>query len=193
MAKEKSRFVAGDYDMNLLNYLGVDFLRSCVKESDLAVETAQKCREDVRNKALATVGVLSTFIVALFVALYTITAPNGIALYSIVLMMAVFGYGVVRLFFGIIFEQKNYNGGATLSSLLHQDVLDGLADATKDEKERLQLHLFYQVGAKETAFNNINKVTKDMQDCYKSAMTTVVSLSSSVIIAYLVLCALCQA
>jgi len=193
MSKQKQKFTAGEYSVPMLNYLGEDFLRSCVKESDLSVETAQRCGKEVRDKALATIGVLSTFMVALFVATYSIGGANVKAVYCMAVMMAVFGYGVARLFKGIIFERKNYNGGSTLSYLLHQDVLDGLEQSANNEKERLLLHLFYQLGSKETAFNNINKATEDMQGCYKKTMTTVVVLFASVVIAYLFLCALCQA
>lgn len=80
--------------------------------------------------------------------------------------MAVFGYGILRLFCGIIYNKENQNGGNTLSILLNQETLDGLSSA-KDEAERVRLFLFYSLGQKEFVCNKIDEETARMQGCYK--------------------------
>ena len=189
MAKEKQKFTAGEYSIPMLNYLGEDFLRSCVKESDLSVETAQRCGKEVRDKALATIGVLSTFMVALLVAIYSISSPSRELLFCMFLVALVFAYGTVRLFYKIVFEKKNYTGGSTLSYLLHQNVLNAL-EMAENEEERLLLHLFFQLENKEAACNAIDEETSKMQDSYKETMKTVLILTFSIIAGYPLLCLL---
>lgn len=42
MAKKTSKFKSGEYSLPMLEFLGEDILRESVKESDIAIETAQK-------------------------------------------------------------------------------------------------------------------------------------------------------
>ena len=178
--------------MPMLEILGEDVLREGIKESDLAIETAQRLSGEVRSKALGTVGVLATFVVALFVATYEIPQANWLFHTCCVCLMAVFGYGIMNLFWGIIYNKENQNGGSTLSYLFNQATLDGLA-AAKDDAERVRLFLFYSLGQKEAVCNKIDEETGRMQACYKNTMTWVFFLATGVLILYGLARLLCQA
>ena len=189
MTKKSSKFNEGDYSLPMLEFLGEDVLRESLKESDLAIETAQRLSGEVRSKALGTVGVLATFVVALFVATYEISQDNWRFHDCCICLMAVFGYGIMRLFWGIIYNKENQNGGSTLSYLFNQDTLDGLA-AAKDDAERVRLFLFYSLGQKEAVCNKIDEETGRMQACYKNTMTWVFFLAIGVLILYGMACLL---
>ena len=192
MAKKAPKFKAGDYDTDLLNFLGEDILKECVKESDLAIEASQRLSGEVRSKALATVGVLATFIVALFVATYEVKNA-GMAFHVCCLcLMAAFGYGVYHLFWGVIYDKENQNGGNTLSNLLNQETLDGLVLA-KNEAERTQMFLFYGLGQKEYVCEQIDEETTRMQTCYKNTMTVVSIATIGILIVYATVSWLCLA
>ena len=187
MAKKESKHKAGDYSLSMLEFLGEDILRESIKESDMAIETSQRLCGEVRTKTLGTIGVLATFMVAMFVAIYEIPQNNLWFHVCCICLMAVFGYGIIRLFWDIIYNKENQNGGSTLSYLLPQSVLDGLATA-KDEKERTLLFLFYELGRKEEVCNKIDAETGRTQNCYKSTMTLVFVLALSVLILYALVC-----
>ena len=192
MTKKSSKFKEGDYSLPMLDFLGEDILRESVKESDLVIETAQRLSGEVRSKALGTIGVLATFAVALFVATYEIPQANWLFHDCCICLMAVFGYGIMRLFWGIIYNKGNQNGGSTLSYLFNQATLDGLT-AAKDDAERVRLFLFYSLGQKEAVCNKIDEETGKMQACYKSTMTWVFFLATGVLILYGLVCLLCRA
>lgn len=192
MVKKAPKFKAGDYDTELLNFLGEDILRECVKESDIAIETAQRLIGEVRTKGLATVGILSTFVVALFVASYEIACSSMAFRICCLCLMAIFGYGIIQLFGGIIYNKENQNGGSTLSYLLNQETLNGLS-AVNDGTERTRLFLFYCVGRKESACNAIDEETGRMQSCYKRTMTIVSFGTLLLLILYALVCLLCRA
>ena len=187
MEKKSSKYKEGDYSLPMLEFLGEDILRESVKESDLAIETSQWLSREVRTKALGTIGVLATFVVALFVATYEIPQDNLWFHVCCVCLIAVFGYGIIRLFWDIIYNKENHNGGSTLTYLFPQGVLDGLA-AAKDNAERTRLSLFYELGRKEEVCNKIDKETGRMQNCYKSTMTWVSFLTLGVLILYAMAC-----
>lgn len=182
MTKKRLKFKVGENPLPMLTSIGEAILRECVKESDLAIETSQRLGGEVRTKALGTIGVLSTFVLALFVATYSIPKMGGVLYSELILLMVILGYGIMHLFGGIIYNKKNQNGGSTLSYLLNQDTLDGLTK-TKDEKERICLFLFYEINRKETTCDAIDSETINKQQCYKRVMR-VVSLSTIIIIIF---------
>ena len=96
MAKKKNknqfhqipkRFVEGDYNQEFLNFLGKDLLRDFLADNDLAIAEAQKFSSEVREKALQTVGLLATFALAIFVALYSIKNLSIIASATMVVIL----------------------------------------------------------------------------------------------------------
>jgi len=81
------RYVEGDYNQEILNFLGEDVLRDFLADNNLAIAEAQKFSSEVREKALHTIGLLATLAVALFVALYSIEglSPWGSIAISIII------------------------------------------------------------------------------------------------------------
>ena len=173
MKQEKERFVAGEYTPQLLTSIGEIILRDYVEESNLAISNSQRYNSEVRTKALGTVGLFTTIIIALFVALYSIGDLGLLTKAFLIFVIFTFGHGLYRIFKDIVYSKTNYNGGSTLTYLLPQNIIDSLTTASSGN-EKVCLHLYYMLERKEETCNDIDKETGRMQECYVKALNKVI-------------------
>lgn len=163
------RYVEGDYNQELLNFLGEDMLRDFLADNNLAIAEAQKFSSEVRGKTLHTIGLLATLALALFVALYSI---EGLFLWGRIAISIIIGItmiGMLWLFNGIVWEKENQFGGNSLKYLLPQTAIDRL-DNTRNEKEKMCQHLYLMLKDKEEVLDAATAEVTRMQKCYKQAM-----------------------
>lgn len=163
------RYVEGNYNQGLLNFLGEDVLRDFLADNNLAIAEAQKFSSEVREKALHTIGLLATLAVALFVALYSIKGLSTWGSIAISVIIGITVIGMLRLFNGIVWEKTNQFGGNSLKYLLPQTTIDRL-DNTRNEKEKMCQHLYLMLKDKEDVLDASTAEVVRMQKCYKQAM-----------------------
>lgn len=163
------RYVEGDYNQDILNFLGEDVLRDFLADNNLAIAEVQKFSSEVRGKALHTIGLLATLAVALFVALYSIEGLSPWGSIAISIIISVIIIGMIWLFNGIVWEKENQFGGNSLKYLLPQTTIDRL-DNTRNEKEKMCQHLYLMLKDKEEVLDAATAEVARMQKCYKQAM-----------------------
>lgn len=177
MAKKKNKnqlhqipkkFVEGDYNQEFLNFLGKDVLRDFLADNNLAIAEAQKFSSEVREKSLQTIGLLATFALAIFVALYSIQDLTIIASVTMVAILCILAIGMYIIFNEIIKEKKNHFAGNSLRYLLPQTTIDRLAN-TIDEKEKMCQHLYLMLKDKEEVLDAATAEVEKMQKHYKRA------------------------
>jgi len=163
------RYVEGDYNQEILNFLGEDVLRDFLADNNLAIAEAQKFSSEVREKALHTIGLLATLAVALFVALYSIEGLSPWGSIAISIIIGIIVIGMIWLFNGIVWEKENQFGGNSLKYLLPQTTIDRLNN-TRNEKEKMCQHLYLMLKDKEEVLDAATAEVARMQKCYKHAM-----------------------
>lgn len=163
------RYVEGDYNQELLNFLGEDVLRDFLADNNLAIAEVQKFSSEVRDKALHTIGLLATLALALFVALYTIKGLSAWGCFAFCVIIAIIGVGIFKLFNGIVWEKTNQFGGNSLKYLLPQTTIDRMAN-TDNEKEMICQHLYLMLKDKEEVLDAATAEVERMQKCYKQTM-----------------------
>ena len=163
------RYMEGDYNQELLNFLGEDVLRDFLADNNLAIAEARKFSSEVREKALHTIGLLATLAVALFVALYSIEGLSPWGSVAICIIIGITVIGMLWLFNGIVWEKTNQFGGNSLKYLLPQTTIDRLNN-TRNEKEKMCQHLYLMLKDKEDVLDAATAEVARMQKCYKQAM-----------------------
>ena len=200
MAKKKNknqfhqipkRFVEGDYNQEFLNFLGKDLLRDFLADNDLAIAEAQKFSSEVREKALQTVGLLATFALAIFVALYSIKNLSIIASATMVVILCILAVGMYIIFKEIIIEKKNHFAGNSIRYLLPQTTIDRLVNAI-DEKEKMCQHLYLMLRDKEEVLDAATAEVERMQKHYKRATKFMLQYSAILITLSLLVSVCCR-
>lgn len=184
------RFVEGDYRQEFLNFLGEDVLRDFLSDNNLAIAEAQKFSSEVREKALQTMGLLATFALAIFVALYSIPGLSIIAGATMIILLFILAIGMYIIFNEIIKEKKNQFAGNSIRYLLPQATIDRL-DNTSNEDEKMCQHLYLMLKDKEEVLDAATAEVERMQKHYKRA-TRFILRSSAILITLSLLASLCS-
>jgi len=183
-------FFEGDYNQEFRNFLGEELLRNFLADNDLAVAEAQKFSSEVREKALQTIGLLATFSLAIFVALYSIQGLSIIAGITMSVLLFILAVGMYAIFKGIIWEKKNQFAGNSIRYLLPQTTIDRLVN-TRNEEEKVCQHLYLMLKDKEEVLDAATAEVDRMQQCYKRAMKFMLQ-STALLLTLSLLVSLCS-
>ena len=185
------RFVEGDYSQEFLNFLGKDVLRDFLDDNNLAIAEAQKFSSEVREKAQQTMGLLATFALAIFVALYSIKSLSIIGSATMVALLCILAIGMYIIFKEIIKEKKNHFAGNSIRYLLPQTTIDRLAN-TDDEDEKMCQHLYLMLKDKEEVLDATTSEVKRMQKHYKRATRFMLQATAILLTLSLLISLWCQ-
>ena len=138
-----------------------DMLRFVIEESNLAVSEAQSRNNEVRDKSLQVIALISAVLVA--VAASIISSPERRdLLWPFILIL---GYPVITLTLANVINKRNMSAGSVASSMLSKAVRMSLSQYKG--KKRLLMFLALQAPRKEAARNILNKEVEKRQAYFK--------------------------
>ena len=141
-----------------------DMLRFVIEESNLAVSEAQSRNNEVRDKSLQVIALISAVLVA--VAASIISSPERRdLLWPFILIL---GYPVITLTLANVINKRNMSAGSVASSMLSKAVRMSLSQCKG--KKRLLMFLALQIPRKEAARNILNKEVEKRQAYFKGIM-----------------------
>lgn len=141
-----------------------DMLRFVIEESNLAVSEAQSRNNEVRDKSLQVIALISAVLVA--VAASIISSPERRdLLWPFILIL---GYPVITLTLANVINKRNMSAGSVASSMLSKAVRMSLSQYKG--KKRLLMFLALQAPRKEAARNILNKEVEKRQAYFKGIM-----------------------
>ena len=141
-----------------------DMLRFVIEESNLAVSEAQSRNNEVRDKSLQVIALISAVLVAVVASIISSPERRDL-LWPFILIL---GYPVITLTLANIINKRNMSAGSVASSMLSKAVRMSLSQYKG--KKRLLMFLALQAPRKEAARNILNKEVEKRQAYFKGIM-----------------------
>lgn len=141
-----------------------DMLRFVIEESNLAVSEAQSRNNDVRDKSLQVIALISAVLVAVVASIISSPERRDL-LWPFILIL---GYPVITLTLANVINKRNMSAGSVASSMLSKAVRMSLSQYKG--KKRLLRFLALQIPRKEAARNILNKEVEKRQAYFKGIM-----------------------
>lgn len=141
-----------------------DMLRFVIEESNLAVSEAQSRNNEVRDKSLQVIALISAVLVAVVASIISSPERRDL-LWPFILIL---GYPVITLTLANVINKRNMSAGSVASSMLSKAVRMSLSQYKG--KKRLLMFLALQAPRKEAARNILNKEVEKRQAYFKGIM-----------------------
>ncbi len=141
-----------------------DMLRFIIEESNLAVSEAQSRNNEVRDKSLQVIALISAVLVAVVASIISSPEHRDL-LWPFILIL---GYPVITLTLANVINKRNMSAGSVASSMLSKAVRMSLSQCK--DKKRLLMFLALQIPRKEAARNILNKEVEKRQAYFKGIM-----------------------
>lgn len=141
-----------------------DMLRFVIEESNLAVSEAQSRNNEVRDKSLQVIALISAVLVAVVASIISSPERRDL-LWPFILIL---GYPVITLTLANVINKRNMSAGSVASSMLSKAVRMSLSQYKG--KKRLLMFLALQIPRKEAARNILNKEVEKRQAYFKGIM-----------------------
>lgn len=153
-------------DVQSENYsrISEDMLRFVIEEMNLAIAEAQTRNNEVRDKALQLIALLSAVLVAVVASIISDSTQREL-LWPYILIL---GYPVVALTITNVVQKRNMSAGSVASSMLSKAVRKDLLRCR--EKDRNMAFLALQIPRKEAARNILNREVDKRQAYFKGVM-----------------------
>lgn len=141
-----------------------DMLRFVIEESNLAVSEAQSRNNEVRDKSLQVIALISAVLVAVVASIISSPERRDL-LWPFILIL---GYPVITLTLANVINKRNMSAESVASSMLSKAVRMSLSQYKG--KKRLLMFLALQAPRKEAARNILNKEVEKRQAYFKDIM-----------------------
>ena len=141
-----------------------DMLRFVIEDSNLAISEAQARNNEVRDKSLQVIALISAVLVAVVASVISSSGHRDL-LWPFILIL---GYPAITLTLTNVINKRNMSAGSVASSMLSKAVRTSLSQ--RDGKERLLMFLALQIPRKEAARNILNKEVENRQAYFKGIM-----------------------
>lgn len=144
--------------------LNEDVLRFVIEDSNLAISEAQARNNEVRDKSLQLIALISAVLVAVVASIISSSEYRDLLWpFSLIL-----GYPVITLTLTNVINKQNMSAGSVASSMLSKDVRNSLSQC--QDKKRILMFLALQIPRKEAARNILNKEVEKRQAYFKGIM-----------------------
>lgn len=141
-----------------------DMLRFVIEDSNLAISEAQARNNEVRDKSLQVIALISAVLVAVVASVMSSSGFRDL-LWPFILIL---GYPVITLTLTNVINKRNMSAGSVASSMLSKAVRTSLSQ--REGRKRLLMFLALQIPRKEAARNILNKEVEKRQAYFKGIM-----------------------